>query len=250
MRNAQHRNRLPPLLRCPNRAGVIAGQPEGYLLEACVRVAQEGAFLDSMKPWTSSGSNFVTSNIALTHSSAMQAAPAARSPSRVLLSPITQILSVAYRTGVVGDCPGPIRSGFLCPGRPHRVAHKTNEPGTAKPYRLRRVVVRSRAPAYYPPPARARLLALHRSYARQGGRAQAGFRSSTRNRRLWRVVPPPSGFATDQDTLARVCVEKALCSVRTSATTGASSIPSGWSYQSGNRTFSPTNTPRGPIRVL
>ena len=48
-----------------------------------------------------------------------------------------------------------------------------------------------------------------------------------RNRRLWRVVPPPSDFATDQDTLARVCVEMALCSVRTSATTGVSRIPSG-----------------------
>jgi hypothetical protein len=71
-----------------------------------------------------------------------------------------------------------------------------------------------------------------------------------RNRRLWRVVPPPSDFATDQDTLARVCVEKALCSVRTSATTGVSGIPSDGSYQSGKRTFSPTNTPRGPMRGI
>ena len=95
--------------------------PNGACVITCLgseaAVLPEPGVGEPLKPrTTSSESNYyVNSNIALTHSSARQVASAARhsarSSPRVLLSPITQLLSVAYRPGVVGgsprsDCPG------------------------------------------------------------------------------------------------------------------------------------------------
>ena len=73
----------------------------------------------------------------------------------MLLSPITQLLSIAYRTGVVGDRPGPIAPDGYGEGsyvlNDLIVLHiRQTDRGRRNLFDRCRVVVCSRALAYYP----------------------------------------------------------------------------------------------------
>jgi hypothetical protein len=94
------------LLRYPNRACVIAclGSEAAMLLEPGVGETPEATDLVRVE--------LCEPEHRLTHSPTIEVASAARrsawSSPKVLLSPIIHLLSVAYRSRVVGDRPGPI----------------------------------------------------------------------------------------------------------------------------------------------